>query len=394
MIERGARSPCRSFAVAEDIPRIGTAPEFGPLPSTKGYGQLFDRCSGRHSSDSRLTLRSRPVKEKLPGSLSGLTALRSGGSDDSSTRGSPPTGRVTRLLDFLIAHPAESFPLSELARRLSINKATCLSVLNTLTSTGYVAREEATKRYRLGHMLLAAGHAAQHALSSLAAARVEMDRLSRELDVVTLAVARQAAHMTIIERIDPPHGSDDYVVVGQRVPFVAPFGVGFAAWLPEDERERWLRPDGQEPPPAQRARYDAVLTSVRERGYTVERLSQGAVRLGRALPELAEDVAAEERLRAMVDDLLNELQQRDYLPEELLRSPIPVSIIAGPIFGGDGVVELNLALHVARTMTPNEVQRYGQRLRSACDAAADAAQSHPGSGGVHSQSRSREETAS
>src|ERR1700761_9311466 len=39
---------------------------------------------------------------------------------DAAGRASPPTARVTRILDFLAGHPAERFGLSDLARRLGL----------------------------------------------------------------------------------------------------------------------------------------------------------------------------------------------------------------------------------------------------------------------------------
>src|SRR5207244_378633 len=47
-------------------------------------------------------------------------------------RPAPGADRVVRVLDFLAAHPDEPFTLSELARRLELNKATAHALLVTL----------------------------------------------------------------------------------------------------------------------------------------------------------------------------------------------------------------------------------------------------------------------
>ena len=55
-------------------------------------------------------------------------------------RPAPGAERVVAVLNFLAAHPDESFTLSELSRRLDLNKATCHALLMTLTQAGYLLR--------------------------------------------------------------------------------------------------------------------------------------------------------------------------------------------------------------------------------------------------------------
>ena len=49
-----------------------------------------------------------------------------------------PAVTVPACLDFLAAHPTESFTLSELSRRLGINGASAHAVLTELTEAGYL----------------------------------------------------------------------------------------------------------------------------------------------------------------------------------------------------------------------------------------------------------------
>src|SRR5207248_704067 len=72
-------------------------------------------------------------------------------------RPAPGAERVVAVLNFLTAHPDESFTLSELARRLGLNKATCHALLMTLTEAGYVLRHPTRMTYMLGPALVAAG---------------------------------------------------------------------------------------------------------------------------------------------------------------------------------------------------------------------------------------------
>ena len=75
-------------------------------------------------------------------------------------RAAPSADRTVALLDFLAAHPDERFGLSDLARRLDINKATAHALTAALTNAGYLLRHPVDKRYSLGPALIAIGNAA------------------------------------------------------------------------------------------------------------------------------------------------------------------------------------------------------------------------------------------
>ena len=69
-------------------------------------------------------------------------------------RPAPGADRVVRVLDFLAAHPDDRFTLSELARRLELNKATAHALLVTLTDSGYLLRHPTDMTYSLGPALI------------------------------------------------------------------------------------------------------------------------------------------------------------------------------------------------------------------------------------------------
>ena len=56
------------------------------------------------------------------------------------TERAPAVVRAVRLINFLVAHPAEAFTLSELCQRLDINRASALRVLAASTAAGYLDR--------------------------------------------------------------------------------------------------------------------------------------------------------------------------------------------------------------------------------------------------------------
>ncbi|MDQ1374283.1 MAG: hypothetical protein QOJ09_1621, partial [Actinomycetota bacterium] len=85
--------------------------------------------------------------------------------------------RAIGVLDFLAAHPGEGFTLSELARRLDLNKATAHALLATLTDAGYLLRHPTRLTFQLGPALIALGASAQGQFEAADFAREEMRAL-------------------------------------------------------------------------------------------------------------------------------------------------------------------------------------------------------------------------
>ena len=63
---------------------------------------------------------------------------------------SQPTARALAILDLLMANPNQAFGLTEMTRRLNLNKATCHAILTTMSSYGYLVQHPKTRAYRLG----------------------------------------------------------------------------------------------------------------------------------------------------------------------------------------------------------------------------------------------------
>src|SRR5437660_11066512 len=71
----------------------------------------------------------------------------------------PTVSVAIDLLEHLQIRMAESVGVSELARAIGTNKATCHAVLRQLQARGYVLQDEATRRYRIGPALFSLGMA-------------------------------------------------------------------------------------------------------------------------------------------------------------------------------------------------------------------------------------------
>jgi DNA-binding IclR family transcriptional regulator len=269
--------------------------------------------------------------------------------------------RTVAVLDFLAAHPTESFTLSELSRRLGINGASAHAVLTELTDAGYLVRHPQHKTFRLGPVVIALGHAALESHPAVDVARDEMKRLATELDLECEASAAVAGEMVALGRAGPRRPGWSGPAVGQRLPLVAPVGAVFMAWAPPTAVDGWLARVGGE---RERARYRRSLDVVRARGYSVALRVAAERAVGRALARLADEPGAGIERDALAR-LVGDLGHDDY---QLVETEAPVSFavtsIAAPVFGPHGEVALALALLGFRgSLTGDDVRVHGERVR-------------------------------
>src|ERR671910_3437644 len=134
-----------------------------------------------------------------------------------TSRASPPTERVVRILDFLAGRPEERFGVSDLARRLGLSKPTCLGIVTSLTDAGYLVRDPGDKTYRLGPSLITLGHKAQESLRVSPAARDELRRLSARFGVTVALSGVVDDRITLLDLVAPA-GARPGVEVGQSSP--------------------------------------------------------------------------------------------------------------------------------------------------------------------------------
>lgn len=265
------------------------------------------------------------------------------------------------VLNFLAAHPAERFTLSEIARATDLNKATLHAILAALNVSGYVLREEERKTYSLGPALVALGSAAVEANPAVQVAGPQMQLLSSELELDCVASAAIEDRIVILARTSSrrPFGID--VQPGQRLPLAPPLGTVFVAWSPPEDIDRWLAKVGPSATKADIERYRQAVESVRARGYSI---GLGGEAVGGAVEDesatLAESVA-----RIRVDEYA--LIELDH------SSAYRLNHVGAPVFDADGRVALAVFLIGFHGDIPAaEVPRYAERLRYACQSITEA----------------------
>lgn len=261
------------------------------------------------------------------------------------------------MLNFLAAHPAESFTLSDLASRLDINLASTHAILAVLADAGYVSRHPRLRTFNLGPSVVALGTAALDSHPVIDIARDAARDLARETGLEVAVTAPAGDQIVFLARAGEPSPRGISALVGQHVPLTPPLGSVFVAWGGADS---WLArsadPDSLK----------AVLAGVRERGYSVGLEAPGRSGLALALDDLSRH-PTDDLLRRTVDAQVTELGTVSYQLVELSSTATyDVSLIAAPIFGPDGHVVLALSLlGFEGRLKGRTVISFGEKVRDA-----------------------------
>jgi DNA-binding IclR family transcriptional regulator len=253
-------------------------------------------------------------------------------------RPSPGVARVVGVLDFLAEHPDEMFNLSELCRRVDMNKATAHSLLGELTDAGYLVRDPVDKTYGLGPRLLAVGLAAGHnERAVLSRARRHLRRLAGDLDARCVASTLRGDEIVILEVAGRERPFRTSIQPGNRLPFVPPVGAVFIAWSSATDIERWLARAGREVAPGTQDTYRVALQAVRRRGCSLSLDGPARQRLELALG--GDEPGA-------VADAVHDLErERYFLLDVDERADYELSFLAAPVFGPDARVVLAVTVY-------------------------------------------------
>ena len=287
-------------------------------------------------------------------------------------RRAPAVERAVAVLNYLAAHPGERFTLSEIARDLTLNKATLHAILGALTEAGYLVRENEAKTYALGPALVALGNSALGSFSAVDTAMPEMQALTDELGLLCVASAAIHDEIVILSRSGTPRPFGVNVQPGQRLPLAPPLGTVFVAWSKPDRIEKWLSRVGPGASKNAKDRYRRAIAAVRARGYSVGlegppppprgNSSSRAKRGADHAPTLAESVRTVE---------IEEYALIELDPSASYR----LNHIGAPVFGPDGDVALGLFLiGFAGGIAAERVPEHATRLLHACERVTKAIQ--------------------
>jgi len=270
-------------------------------------------------------------------------------------RPAPAVDRTVAVLNLLAAHPDTAFSLSEMCRRLDINKATAHAMLTALADSGFLLRNPRDKSYTLGPALIALGSAAAaRRLELVEFARAPMQALAAETGlqcVVSSAMGEEIVFLAVAGEVVPfgPH-----VRVGQRVPLAPPIGTVFMAWSLPDEVDTWLhRTVGAPLGVGELESFRNGVRAVRRRGYSVGLEPDVlGVRLGQSLDD-----------HEAVPPLLAQLSQTSYLMDDFGAGAHRIGHLAAPVFGPDERVAMVLTLYgFQKQLTGADIDALATRL--------------------------------
>jgi len=256
------------------------------------------------------------------------------------------------------SQPARAFSLAEITRELGISRATGHAILTTLVAHHCVVRDVAAATYCWGPGIASLAKPASDrifhgVLQELAESTGTQVFLARR-DANTVVVVDSAGESTSGMRIDR----------GVRMPLVAPFGRDYLAWSGAGARRAWLEGIGK-PSAALQRRITAVLKEIRERGYTVERLSREYMQVYTALRALGGD-GAPDAITARLARAFADLTVIDVLRAELTASSThSVATISAPILDEDGVVAMSISAAPFADLAAAGVERLGEQVRAA-----------------------------
>lgn len=279
---------------------------------------------------------------------------------------SGPNSRVIDVMNFLAAHPTESFTLSEIATRLGLSNGSAHRLLTTLAEARYLSRHPKHKTYSLGMALVAIGQAALAQHRDIDVARREMARVADELGVQCYATTVVHDELLFLACEGAPQSFDPPNRVGERRPFMPPLGMGHVAWAGREAQRDWLSRVPAALADSACDHLERALDVMRVRGYGIA----GSGPALRALRQFtAQPIGAQGSqgfwagMRQLLTDLTdNEIQLLD-LPDV---SADGVSYISAPVFAPAGSVALELTVSgLPPHLSPGEIERYVERLRAA-----------------------------
>lgn len=181
---------------------------------------------------------------------------------------SPAVLRAARVLSELAARPDEDVTLSDLARRLGINKTSCQTLLLALVEEGLVERRP-ERTYRLGSRLIHLGEAAKASLRLPELVQPELDDLSAELGATSTCLTRAGTDVVVVGVSEVADHLGFTVPLGKRIPLRPPFGAVYLAWDSPAEVEAWLARAEPGTPPSTLAEARRALEVIRARGASV-----------------------------------------------------------------------------------------------------------------------------
>lgn len=186
----------------------------------------------------------------------------------------PILGSAIKILE--VFYGAESdLTLHQVSAKAKVGKTSTFRILYTLDKVGYVEKDAATGRYRLGVKIIAAARKALVGGNLVLVARPYMKKLRDEFDETVNLAVLQKGEIVYLEILESPHPFRMTDTIGARIPWHSTaLGKCIAAFLPEDRVRAALKQSALKRFTANTItstrEYMEVLTKVRDQGYSLD----------------------------------------------------------------------------------------------------------------------------
>jgi DNA-binding IclR family transcriptional regulator len=293
-------------------------------------------------------------------------------------RSTPAVRYAAEMLEFLADEPRTEYTLSEIARAIGHNKASCSGILHTMEQSGLVSRHPIRKRYSVGPALIRLGSAANERYRVIGVASAEVTKLAKELGVewnISAPIGGYIVELAASYHRVPLFGLD----VGQKVPFVAPVGAVYIAWSSDEEIDEWIQRGESGPPDdATRERHRQSAQAIRVRGYSIGIQSDVYAKILDAVSSTTRDAEGGDGSEEVLG-VLRGTSSDDYSLIELrAHAHHHVVFIAAPVFdAARRVIGALTLLGFGAPLSGDDIAAIGQRLLQSAGAVSDALRGTP-----------------
>lgn len=170
-----------------------------------------------------------------------MTALESVPKESTDSAGPSGLERALQIVYAVTDAGPNGIGVSALARALGLPKAVVHRILKILSGDGFLAFDESTKRYRLGHGALSVGLAAISNLDVRSTARARLHQLVEETAETATLSMRQGWSRVYVDQVPSPQEIRMTVTLGQPYPLHAgSSSKAILATLANEEIEEYL----------------------------------------------------------------------------------------------------------------------------------------------------------
>ncbi len=154
----------------------------------------------------------------------------------------PSIDRAFKILECYKGHDHSEFGVSELSRRLELNKSSVHSILHTLSSNRILEKNPQTQKFKLGKGLREFAIIAQGKQDLLGIAKPHLIQLAENSKCTVFLGRFDGSRIKVLEKAEPGDGLNISVSVGQRIPFDAGcLGRVCLAWLEKKQLTKLLQ---------------------------------------------------------------------------------------------------------------------------------------------------------